>query len=463
MNKKTEFHKLPSVDALLNDPALHQGLERYGRPLITYAIRKILERLRSEKTTELETSSIVKRVLAMAKKLTSPSLRPVINATGIILHTNLGRAPLGKDVIAEISEVIQGYSNLEFNLKNGKRGDRNSHVADQITYLTGAESAVVVNNNAAAIVLVLNTFAKDREVIVSRGELIEIGGQFRIPDIMEASGVKMVEVGTTNRTRLQDYEQAVGERTGLLFKAHPSNYSIEGFTEGVSVKELSKLARRKGLPLVYDIGSGLLHQIDLRFMTREPDVASAYTAGADLVTFSGDKLLGGSQAGIIVGREKYISPLKKAPLMRALRPGKLNLAALGVVFQAYLEDKKLFRSLPVFQFLNRDTQKLKQLAEKLKTLLEKNNISAEMVASTGYCGGGSLPQEALESFAVRLNYPTQPKIGDRVFAELLRRPMPVVGILREGALHFDVLAMFEHEIENAAEQIALAMNKELTK
>jgi L-seryl-tRNA(Ser) seleniumtransferase len=390
------------------------------------------------------------------------SLRPVINATGVILHTNLGRAPLGRAVVEEIAEVAAGYSNLEFDLREARRGDRNVHVAEILRLLTGAEDALVVNNNAAGITLTLRTLAYGREVVVSRGELIEIGGSFRIPEIMAAAGARMVEVGTTNRTRLEDYERAIGPETALLFKAHKSNYSISGFAAEVPSAELAGLGRRRGVAFFYDLGSGLLRRPPGLPLEGEPDVAGALAGGADLVAFSCDKLVGGPQAGVVAGRTGLVAQLRRAPLMRALRVGKLTLAGLSAACRAYLRDESLERDNPTIAMLARSLSDLENLAAGLRAQIEGRGIAARVVDSAGQCGGGALPELSIPSRAVEL-VPRE-GIGDarvtfaeRIYRRLLDGDPPVLAVLREGRLLLDVLTLSEAELPQAAQAVGTAV------
>ncbi|NWF49674.1 MAG: L-seryl-tRNA(Sec) selenium transferase, partial [Ignavibacteriaceae bacterium] len=336
--EKDELKKIPAVDKLLSHSSILKVKDLFGSELITYSIRKVLDKERSnilegKKSGSIE--KIIEDVLQLAESIRGSSLKPVINATGIILHTNLGRAPLSKEILSEMAPILSGYSNLEFDLYKGKRGDRTDHIKELLKFITGAEDVLVVNNNAAAVFFVLKTFAEKKEVIISRGELIEIGGSFRMPEIMKASGTKMTEVGATNRTRLSDYENAITPNTRLIFKAHKSNYFIGGFSEEVSIEELSKLARKHNLILVYDVGSGLLKKPSNKKFSEEPDIRSCLKEGADLVTFSCDKLIGATQAGIIAGRKDLIKTLSKAPLMRTLRVDKFTIASLNVILKFY--------------------------------------------------------------------------------------------------------------------------------
>ncbi len=446
---------LPSVESILNDPLVCDLVERYGRELVVYSVREVIGRrrellLKGKKAGAAE--QIPSEISSVAESIVCSPLKQVVNATGVVLHTNLGRAPLGLAVMNDIVAAASGYTNLEFDLTTGKRGKRNDHVRRLLQYITGAEDVVVVNNNAAAIILILTTFARRKEVIVSRGELIEIGGAFRIPDIMAAGGAKMKEVGTTNRTRVADYESSIGEKTAILFKAHRSNYSISGFTEEASARELSSLGRMHDIPFVYDIGSGLLRGLPGTPVEKEPDVRSALADGADLVTFSCDKLLGGPQAGVIAGRADLVRRLSKAPLMRALRVGKLSLAALSSACRQYLSTTSLTKDNPAFGMFTTAPDELRAKAGQLAGQLEQKGVSCEVLENNGYAGGGSLPDAAIPSFAVALIPPgttVREKQGyaERVHRFLLSRDRPVVGILREGRIMFDILTLLPGELE----------------
>ncbi|HPR18505.1 MAG TPA: L-seryl-tRNA(Sec) selenium transferase [Candidatus Cloacimonadota bacterium] len=451
---KEELKKIPAVDKLLNLEENKNLVGKYGDELVKFALRGAVEIereniLAGNNFTGLE--SILKRSQTIIKAIAEPSLKPMVNATGVVLHTNLARAPLGDWVEQQLQPILSGYSNLEFDLETGKRGQRNSHISELIKFVTGAEDAVVVNNNAAAVMLCLKTFAEGGEAIISRGELIEIGGSFRIPDIMKASGATMIEVGTTNRTRLSDYENAITDKTKIILKAHKSNYYIGGFTEEVEIDDLVKLAKKHNLIFLYDLGSGLLSKPKGLPLETEPDVRSTLKAGVDIVTFSGDKLLGGPQAGIIAGKKKYVSKIAKAPMMRALRVGKMTIAALSAVIRCYLKDEDLLTKIPVFEMLNRDEQKLQRLAEKLSEELHKTGIPNEIVDSTAFAGGGTLPHLEINSKAVKLTGIHSPKI---VFNKLLQLDRPILGILREGSLLFDVQSIFEKDINYILEAIA---------
>ncbi len=484
---------LPSIGGLLEAPEARLLEDRYGRGAVRDTLRSLLEQARQAVLTGEAAPSReallagLDQVLGAAHR---PSLRPIINATGIILHTNLGRAPLGTAALEAMGEAASGYCNLEFDLTHGRRGARSVHARELLCALTGAEDALVVNNNAAALLLALSVLAGGREVIVSRGELIEIGGAFRLPEVMAASGARMVEVGTTNRTRLSDYARAIGPNTAMIFKAHPSNFRMVGFTEEARVRDLADLARTHGLPLFFDQGSGLIRPFAramavqdgsggkagrrgndvsgtprgeegpvLEGPSREPHVQGLLAEGADLVSFSGDKLLGGPQAGILVGRRSWIEPLVKAPLMRALRVDKLTYGALLAACQGHLcPSGDMERHNPVAAFLARSPEELKGLAEALQAALAEGGVPSRVVNSPGQCGGGSLPGEFLPSFGVEILDLGCPGAGrgteaERLHAALMQGDPSVLGVLREGRLVLDVLAVFAPQIPRIAEAL----------
>ncbi len=458
---KEEMRKIPGVDKLLNNEEIKELTEHYGAELVTFSIRKVLDEIRTnilagDKSPNLD--EIISQIKNILKSISDKSLVEVINATGIVLHTNLGRALLGDHTLEELKPVISNYSNLEFDLKTGRRGQRNSHISELMKFVTQAEDAVVVNNNAAAVMLTLKTFAEGKEVIISRGELIEIGGSFRIPEIMEASGCKMVEVGTTNRTKLSDYENAITKDTALIFKAHKSNYYIDGFTEEVELSNLSDLAKKHELLFIYDLGSGLLRKPDGLPLEDEPDVRSSLQAGCDIVSFSGDKLLGGPQAGIIAGRSDLIRKIAKAPMMRALRVGKITIAALSAVMRFYMKDEDLLTKVPIFEMLNRKKNDLKKLADELTSEFEKFNIKSEIIESKAQCGGGTLPQLKIDSLAVKIIHNGNRNYAKKLHQKLLELDKPILGILREGDLLFDVLSIKEKDIKYIAESMNSVMN-----
>ncbi|MCF7883534.1 MAG: L-seryl-tRNA(Sec) selenium transferase [Candidatus Cloacimonetes bacterium] len=459
---KEELKKIPGVDILLNADEIKSLIEQTGTELVKFAIREVVRNERENVLSGHNFSgdhNLKHHISKIVKSIAESSLKPMVNCTGVVLHTNLARAPLGDWIQKEMKPILQGYSNLEFDLSSGKRGQRNDHISGIIKFVTGAEDAVVVNNNAAAVMLCLKTFAEGGEAIISRGELIEIGGSFRIPDIMQASGATMVEVGTTNRTRISDYENAITDTTKVILKAHKSNYFIGGFTEEVENEELVKLAKKHNLIFIYDMGSGLLRKPEGLPLEKEPDVRSCLKAGIDLVTFSGDKLLGGPQAGIIAGKAKFVSKVAKAPMMRALRVGKMTYAALAAVIKCYLKDEDLLSKIPIFEMLNRDEIKLQQLAEKLSDELTNLKIENEVVESTAFAGGGTLPHLEITSKAVKL-ISQDKSFAKRIFDKLLQLDRPILGILRKGDLLFDMQSVFEKDINYIAKSIEKVLRKD---
>src|SRR5579862_1331505 len=421
-----ELRDLPSVDELA------RGLDD---PLAIDAARGVIERAREEIRAGADPGDLGERLRAELEALRRPSLRRVLNATGILIHTNLGRAPLAEAAIAHVVETARGYSNLELDLRDGTRGSRQDHVAPLLRRLTGAEAAIVVNNNAAALLLVLAALAEGRGVIVSRGELIEIGDGFRIPDVLARSGARLVEVGTTNRTRAEDYERAIDTDTALLLRVHQSNFRMVGFTELPRIAELSAVAKRHGVPLVDDLGSGVLDHVP-----GEQTARDSLAAGADVVCFSGDKLLGGPQAGIVVGRADLVERLRRHPLHRALRIDKLSLAALEGTLRLYLEDAP--ERIPALRALRERAEQRRARALRLAEL-----VDGAVEETVGRAGGGALPLAEIQSWACAV---------DEQLAEPLRiGDPPVLGIVRDGKLLLDVLALRDDEID----EVAAAVNR----
>jgi len=440
--------QIPSVDRLIAAEPWRALCAAHGRTLTLAATREVLSALRDlpdEATPDLAEPSLAAQVERRIAHRLARSLVPVFNLTGTVLHTNLGRSPLPEAAIDAIAEVARGASNLEFDLEAGVRGDRDDHVAARLCRLTGAEAATVVNNNAAAVLLVLNTLAARKQVPVSRGELIEIGGAFRMPDIMRRAGAHLVEVGTTNRTHARDYEAAIGPRTALVMKVHTSNYEVQGFTAQVPETELAALAHRHGLALVTDLGSGTLIDLTAHGLPAEPTVGGALAAGADLVTFSGDKLLGGPQAGIVVGRADLVKRLKHNPMKRAMRCDKLTLAALDAVLTLYEEPETLARRLPTLRLLTRPQNEIRAQAERLRPAVARATgelATVEVVEASSQIGSGALPVDLLASAALRLR-PSGPKRHQGSIIKNLGRafralPRPVIGRVHDGALLFDL-------------------------
>jgi L-seryl-tRNA(Ser) seleniumtransferase len=438
------LRKLPSVDEVLRTPLAVEAAESFGRPALVAAIRVVIARARATKTDAGEAIEVAGAALVTLEAQAQPNLKPVFNLTGTVLHTNLGRALLAEVAVEAAVTAMRNAVALEFDLGGGKRGDRDDVVRDLLCELTDAEDATVVNNNAAAVLLVLNTLAKGREAIVSRGELIEIGGAFRMPEIMNRAGAKLVEVGTTNRTHKKDYVGAIGPKTGLILKVHTSNYRIEGFTKEVGARELSVLAREKKVPLINDLGSGTLIDLARIGLTHEPTVKEAIAEGADLVTFSGDKLLGGPQAGFIVGRKDLIARIKSNPMKRALRIDKIRLAALEATLKLYRDPDRLTERLPIVRLLARPKKHIEAAARRMLPVVAQklgNDFEITVTSCASQIGSGALPMEKLPSagLAIRLR---GAKRGGRALAALaiaLRQlPVPVAGHIDDNALILDL-------------------------
>ncbi len=440
---------VPSVDELLRAHALHHVVADCGHELVTSVLREVVQAARAQLLREGDAAhaactaeALVQQTLRRLSALLAPSLRRVFNLTGTVLHTNLGRAPLPAEAIEAMTAVASGASNLEYELASGRRGDRDVHVEQWICRLTGAEAATVVNNNAAAVLLTLNTLARGKEVLVSRGELVEIGGAFRIPDVMSRAGAKLVEVGTTNRTHRADFSTALGARSALVMKVHTSNYAISGFTAAVPEAELAAVAHEAQLPFVVDLGSGTLIDLTRFGLPREPTVVSTLAAGADLVTFSGDKLLGGPQAGIIAGRKDLIARLKRNPLKRALRVDKMTLAALAAVLHLYADPARAMQRVPTLRLLTRKPDDIEVLAQRLAPQLSAAlgvRALVEVKACHSQIGSGALPVDLLPSWALMVTLPGR---GGRALEQLARAmralPVPVIGRIADHALLFDL-------------------------
>ncbi len=429
---------------------------KYGREAVLYSLRRAVEDVKKNCAvfSEKEISDKIQSLSAQElEKIFGSKLKRVVNATGVIVHTNLGRAPLGEEILKEISEVCSGYCDLEFDLSKGKRGKRLDCVEDTLKYLTGAQSVAVVNNNAAALMLVLGVFAKKKEVIVSRGELVEIGGSFRIPEILKASGAKMVEVGTTNRTRISDYADAVGEKTAMFLKVHKSNYVIKGFTEETSLSSLIKLSAEMKIPLLYDLGSGCVDSAAGLNLSGEPDIKSAVKSGAHFVTFSGDKLFGGPQAGIICGGREDMEKLKKAPMMRAFRVGKLTLAALGSVAVRHALNSS--QTAPVVRMILSTEKDIRLRAEKLVELLKERGFNANLEKSTAQSGGGSLTDLMIDSYCAALDFRGREnkKTAEKIYFGLMREKIPIVSVLRKGNLVFDAMTIDQRDLCYIADSV----------
>ena len=410
MNKNQLYRNIPKVDVLLEMEIIQLLIEQYGRETVMEAIREEMEALRAfigaceeEEKIVRQIQDLPQQIVRHVERLHTPNMRMVINGTGTILHTNLGRAPISQEHVSKLADIVTGYSNLEYNLEAGKRGERYSHFEKLLCKLTGAEAAMAVNNNAAAVMLILSSMAKGGEVIVSRGEL-EIGGKFRIPDVMEQSGASLVEVGTTNKTHYSDYEEAITENTKALLKVHTSNYRIVGFTDTVTIDDLVPLAKEHDLPIIEDLGSGVLIDLSKYGLTYEPTVQDSIRKGADVVCFSGDKLLGGPQAGIIIGKKKYIDQMKKNQLTRALRIDKFTATVLELVLQEYLSEEKAIQNIPVLRMITETEEEVAHRAQNLKRMLRRAGLAAEfgLEKCESQIGGGSLPLERIPSMAVTI-------------------------------------------------------------
>ena len=460
MNKNMLYRSIPKVDVLLENQDIVTLIENHHRDVVVDVIREEIDKLRNfikenddVNLIEEKINNLIENIKISTEKVYSYNIKKVINGTGTILHTNLGRAIISKKHADYLSEVVTSYSNLEYNLEEGKRGERYSHFEKLICKITGAEAAMAVNNNAAAVMLVLSSMAAEREVIVSRGELVEVGGKFRIPDVMKSSNAHLVEIVTTNKTHLEDYEDAISENTGAFLKVHTSNFKILGFTESVSIEELCKLGREKDIPVIEDIGSGVLIDLSKYGLEYEPTVQDSIKAGVDVVSFSGDKLLGGPQAGIIVGKKKYIDKMKKNPLTRAFRIDKFTATILEMIFHEYLNEEDAIKNIPVLSLITKDLKEIEKNANALFNKIENlENVADINVEDTfSQIGGGSLPAERIKSKSVTImpkNISTQ-----SLEAKLRAGKNPVVGRISEEKLILDMRTVLEDEIDILAQKL----------
>lgn len=466
MDKKKLFAMLPSVDEILGDDSLKSILNEYPRSLVLDSVRQAIDEKRkliikldeNSEGIEIDNSDIIIDSIKKIKVNYSLSLKNVINGTGVVLHTNLGRSLLSESIKEEVWEIASKYSNLEYDIELGQRGSRYVHLVDIIKKLTKAEDVLIVNNNAAAVLLVLNTLAKNKDVIVSRGELVEVGGSFRIPSIMSLSGAKLVEVGATNKTHILDYEEAINEDTNILMKVHTSNYKILGFTESVGLDELSKISKKYNIPLVEDLGSGVLIDLSKYGLSYEPTVLDSIKKGVDIVTFSGDKMLGGPQAGIIVGKKEYIDKMKKNQLTRALRVDKITIAALEATFRLYLDEKKAVKEIPTLRMLTYSLDELKDRAKKFLDMLNKLKLNIDIKLEEGFSqvGGGSMPIERMNTYLISLR-PNNMSVSS--LEEKLRLSNShIIGRISEDRYLLDVRTIFDNQFEIIAKEIKNALS-----
>ena len=466
MDKKKLFAMLPSVDEILGDESLKSILKEYPRSLVLDSVRQAIDEKRkliikldeNSECIEINNSDIIIDSIKKIKANYSLSIKNVINGTGVVLHTNLGRSLLSESIKEEVWEIASKYSNLEYDIELGQRGSRYIHLVDIIKKLTKAEDVLIVNNNAAAVLLVLNTLAKNKDVIVSRGELVEVGGSFRIPSIMSLSGAKLVEVGATNKTHILDYEEAINEDTSILMKVHTSNYKILGFTESVGLDELSKISKKYNIPLVEDLGSGVLIDLSKYGLSYEPTVLDSIKKGVDIVTFSGDKMLGGPQAGIIVGKKEYIDKMKKNQLTRALRVDKITIAALEATFRLYLDEKKAVKEIPTLRMLTYSLDELKAKAKNFLDMLNKLKLNIDIRLQRGFSqvGGGSMPIEKMDTYLISLR-PNNISVSS--LEEKLRLSNShIIGRISEGRYLLDVRTIFDNQFEIIAKEIKNALS-----
>lgn len=461
--KQVLLRRLPAISTILEEPRIKELGKSYPHLLISETASEVVQQLRQAVLDaagqELDDEDYgLNNIIALVEKQvaqkTRPHLRRVINATGIVLHTNLGRAVLAKAAVRAVSEVAGSYSNLELDIETGERGTRYSHVEDLLCRLTGAEAGLVVNNNAAAVLLVLSALAKGRQVIVSRGQLVEIGGSFRIPDVMKQSGAELVEVGATNKTHLRDYEQAINEETAMLLKVHTSNYKIIGFTAEVPAIDLVKLGREKGIPVYDDLGSGVLVDFNRFGIVHEPTVRESVEAGVDIVTCSGDKLFGGPQGGIIIGRQELIGKIKKHPLTRALRVDKFTLAAMEATLRLYVDEKKAVEEIPTLAMITMSTEELQLRAQTLAAGIKEKtaaNCEVEIVPGYSQVGGGALPEENIPTFLVTVN---SSKLAVNQLEEKLRcMEPPVLARIQKDRLLLDPRTLLEGDVELIADYL----------
>jgi L-seryl-tRNA(Ser) seleniumtransferase len=465
MNEKQNLlSNLPSVDEILKSKQGVEWLNIYPRRYVLQAIREAIDLRRKEIIEGLAADFSEEIMIAdignMIEELSSYSLRPLINATGVVIHTNLGRSILSKKALENIQRVSESYSNLEYDIKEGKRGKRYTHVKRILREITGVEDALIVNNNAAAVLLCLNTLSKGKEVIVSRGELVEIGGSFRMPEVMAASGAILREVGTTNKTHLYDYEEAINENTSLILKVHKSNFRVIGFSEEVFIEDLVSLGKKHQIPIMFDLGSGCLMDLRTFGIQDEPVVKDIVKSGIDITTFSGDKLLGGPQCGVIVGKREYIEKIQKNHLTRAMRIDKLTLAGIEATLMEYIDEEKAIRNVPTLKMLLQKPEELRGRANKIAKRLKREiqNAYIRVMSDSSRAGGGALPEVALPTYAVSIK---SDEISVNELEERLRKSNPpIIARIKEDSLIIDARTIRDEDLESLVKGVKLALSEE---
>lgn len=461
---KRKLSQLPSVDVLLEQEDIKIWQENYTRELVKEQIKSVQDDIRENLLNDIDQDvsieAVSRRVVNFLSQGLESSLVPTINATGTVLHTNLGRALLADEALEEMQTAAESFSNLEYDIEKGKRGSRYVHIQNILRELTGAEDALVVNNNAAAVLLILTTFAQRKEVLISRGELVEIGGSFRIPEVIESTGAILHEVGSTNKTHIKDYEKGINEETAALIRVHTSNYRLIGFTETVSDEDFVELAHDKGLPAFNDLGSGLLIDLQKIGLSYEPTVEEMIKVDYDLVSFSGDKLLGGPQAGIIVGKKSYIDELKSSPLLRALRTDKSTIAALEATLRLYLNPEKAIEKIPTLKMINLSREDCAEKAEILKKKIEARDAGFKLEVEPGYSqvGGGAYPGEQLPTSLLRIEHP---KYNESTLERELRlSDNHIIARIDDGAVYFDLRTLFEKDFDIVVDTLIQVVGNE---
>lgn len=454
------FRKLPKLDILMKDESLDECRENLNYntfyTLVKNEIDNFRDKIKNKEIENFEKEDILKEIKNKAKFANNNKLRRVINASGVIIHTNLGRSILNEKVVQKMSEVAKNYNNLEYDLETGRRGNRNSHIEELICKITGAESALIVNNNAAAVIICLNEFAKGKNSIVSRGELVEIGGSFRIPDIMELSGSNLKEVGTTNKTNILDYEKAIDDQTGLILKVHRSNFKIMGFTDEVTNKEIAKIGKEHKILTMEDLGSGVLIDFSKYGVVKEPTVQESVASGIDIITISGDKLLGGPQCGIILASQEIITRLKKNQYLRAFRVDKLVLSALEGTLKYYLDEREAVKEIPTLRMITENKKEVLKRAEKLQEMLGKKGILTQILETRAKIGGGSMPEETIPSYALSFS-------EDAVKLEKYFRSgyINIIGRIHENLFILDLKTIKDEDMELIVEKAEKIIKKNM--